>query len=190
MLQGYSRYSLRETLHFGADFPGLDNNDCVGDARRPDEAMVVAVTSACAFPISSRSETAMQATALRIVTTKSRRLMGVFASGRKTTYHQANSARYCASRQFCPLDFRSGSWSCDNAAAGSLTSLGCDALCSASVFEHIFRISTTGTSCGRQPPIVSVLAPCTGESQVRALHAPTAAIIGLMPIIFSTRVIL
>ena len=23
MLQGYSRYSLREPLHFGADFPGL-----------------------------------------------------------------------------------------------------------------------------------------------------------------------
>ena len=46
MLQGYSRYSLREPLHFGADFPGLDNNDGVGDARRPDEAMVVAVTAA------------------------------------------------------------------------------------------------------------------------------------------------
>ena len=49
MLQGYSRYSLRETLHFGADFPGLDNNDCVDDARRPDEAMAVAVTAARAF---------------------------------------------------------------------------------------------------------------------------------------------
>ena len=34
MLQGYSRYLLLETLHFGADFPGLGNNDCVGDARR------------------------------------------------------------------------------------------------------------------------------------------------------------
>ena len=34
MLQGYSRYSPRETLHFGADFPSLDNKDCVGDARR------------------------------------------------------------------------------------------------------------------------------------------------------------
>ena len=49
MLQGYSRYSLREILHFGADFPGLANNDCVGDARRPDEAMVVAIAAACAF---------------------------------------------------------------------------------------------------------------------------------------------
>src|SRR5215831_10449977 len=47
--QGYSRCSLRETLHLGADFPGLDNNDCVGDARRPDEAMVAAITAACAF---------------------------------------------------------------------------------------------------------------------------------------------
>src|SRR5215471_7854227 len=42
--QGYSR-----DLHLGADFPGLDNNDCVGDARRPDEAMVAAITAACAF---------------------------------------------------------------------------------------------------------------------------------------------
>ena len=33
----------------GADFPGLDNNDCVGDARRADEAMVVAITPASAF---------------------------------------------------------------------------------------------------------------------------------------------
>ena len=57
MSQGYSRYSLRETLHFGADFPGLDNKDCVGDARRPDEAMVVAVTAACAF--SARKESNM-----------------------------------------------------------------------------------------------------------------------------------
>ena len=30
-------------------FPTFDNNDCVGDARRPDEAMVAAITSACAF---------------------------------------------------------------------------------------------------------------------------------------------
>ena len=49
MLQGYSRYSLRETLHFDADFRGLDNSERVGDARRQDEAMVVAVTAECAF---------------------------------------------------------------------------------------------------------------------------------------------
>ena len=42
--QGYSR-----DPHLGADFPGLDNNDCLGDARRPDEAIVVAITPACAF---------------------------------------------------------------------------------------------------------------------------------------------
>jgi hypothetical protein len=53
--------------------------------------------------------TSEQATALPIVTTKSRRFMGVFASGRKTPYHRANSARYCASQQFCTLDFRFGS---------------------------------------------------------------------------------
>ena len=41
--------------------------------------------------------------------------MGVFASGRKTPYHRVNSARYCASQQFCPLDFRSGSWLRENA---------------------------------------------------------------------------
>jgi hypothetical protein len=46
MLQGYSRYSLRETLHFGADFPGLDNSNCVGDARPPDKATIAAITGA------------------------------------------------------------------------------------------------------------------------------------------------
>jgi hypothetical protein len=39
--QGYSR-----DLHLSADFAGLDNNDRVGDARRADEAMVVAITPA------------------------------------------------------------------------------------------------------------------------------------------------
>src|SRR5215831_3327989 len=33
-VSGLFPVSPRETLHFGADFPGLDNNDCVGDARR------------------------------------------------------------------------------------------------------------------------------------------------------------
>ena len=33
-VSGLFPISPRETLHFGADFPGLDNNDCVGDARR------------------------------------------------------------------------------------------------------------------------------------------------------------
>ena len=45
-------------------------------------------------------------------------------------------------------DVCSGSWSCNNAAVGSLTGLGCDAPPSPSVFEHIFPISSTGTSCG------------------------------------------
>ena len=50
--------------------------------------------------------TSGQATAAPIGTTKSGRFMGVFASGRKTPHHRANAARYCASQQFCPLDFR------------------------------------------------------------------------------------
>src|SRR5215472_16295710 len=33
-VSGLFPVSPRETLHFGADFPGLDNNDCVGHARR------------------------------------------------------------------------------------------------------------------------------------------------------------
>src|SRR5215471_21797613 len=33
-VSGLFPVSPRETLHFGADFPGLDNNDCIGDARR------------------------------------------------------------------------------------------------------------------------------------------------------------
>src|SRR5262252_4694461 len=52
--QGYSR-----DFHLSADFAGLDNNDCVGDARRADEAMVVAITPGLLFPLSSRSETAI-----------------------------------------------------------------------------------------------------------------------------------
>src|SRR5215471_3739315 len=100
------------TLHLGADFRGVGAP--VDRTKRWFWQSQLRVL----FPLSSRSETTIllcvchergQATALPIVTTKSRRFMGVFASDRKTPYHRANSARYCASQQFCPLDFRSGS---------------------------------------------------------------------------------
>src|SRR5215472_86627 len=100
------------TLHLGADFPG------VGAPVDRTKRWLWQSPLRALFPLSSRSETAIllcvchergEATVLPIVTTKSRRFMGVFASGRKTPYHRVNSARYCASQQFCPLDFRSGS---------------------------------------------------------------------------------
>src|SRR5262245_57118005 len=70
------------------------------------------------FPLSSRSETAIllcvchereQATALPIVTTKSRRFMGCFRLRPKNTPPPGEFCAVGASQQFCPLDFRSGS---------------------------------------------------------------------------------
>src|SRR6516165_10134124 len=79
---------------------------------------------------------------------------------------------------------RFGSWSCDNADVGSLTGVGCNAPRSASVFEHIFPISTReGKLVGRAAGIVALV-----RDDVGALYAPTAAIIGFIPTIFSTRV--
>jgi len=77
-----------------------------------------------------------------------------------------------------------GSWSCDNAAGGSLTGLGCDAPCSASIFEHIFSISTRGQAWSTVWQGVVTLI----RDDVRALYAPTAVIIGFILTIFSTRV--
>src|SRR5262249_33548338 len=79
-----------------------------------------------------------------------------------------------------------GSWLCENAAAGSLTDLDCSAAKLGEVCEHIFPISSL-TQPDAAPRIVSAPGP-DRKAKVRAHHALTAAIIGLTPKIFSTRV--
>src|SRR5262249_46818074 len=79
-----------------------------------------------------------------------------------------------------------GSWLCENAGAGSLTDLDCSAAKLGEVCEHIFPISSS-TQPDAAPRIVSAPGPARA-AKVRAHHALTAAIIGLTPKIFSTRV--
>src|SRR5215831_8997928 len=75
-----------------------------------------------------------------------------------------------------------GSWLCEKAEAGSLTSLGCGATTLREVCEHIFPISSL-TQPDAVPRIVSARG-LARKMKVRAHHALTAAIIGLAPIIF------
>src|SRR5262249_8411048 len=77
-------------------------------------------------------------------------------------------------------------WLCENAGAGSLTDLDCSAAKLGEVCEHIFPISSS-TQPDAAPRIVSAPGPARA-AKVRAHHALTAAIIGLTPKIFSTRV--
>src|SRR5262245_18767769 len=79
-----------------------------------------------------------------------------------------------------------GSWLCENAAAGSLTGLDCGATKLGKVLEHILPISSA-TETDAAPRIVSAR-DSARKAKVRAHHALTAAIIGLTPNIFSTRV--
>jgi hypothetical protein len=83
-------------------------------------------------------------------------------------------------------DDRFGSWLCENAETGSLTGLGCSATTLREVCEPIFPISSL-TQPDAVPHIVSARGPAR-KAKARAHHALTAAIIGLTPKIFSTRV--
>jgi hypothetical protein len=70
--------------------------------------------------------------------------------------------------------------------SGSLTGLDCSATKLRKVCEHIFPISPA-TQPDAGPGIVIAQGPAR-RAKVRAHHALTAAIIGLTPKIFSTRV--
>jgi hypothetical protein len=87
-----------------------------------------------------------------------------------------------------PINFGLGSWSCDNAETGSLTGLDCSATRLREILEHILPISSA-TQTDAAQSIVSARGPAR-KAKVRARHALTAAIIGLTPTIFSTRVTL
>ena len=78
------------------------------------------------------------------------------------------------------------SWLCENAEAGSLTGLDCSATELREVCENIFPISSP-TQPDAAPSIVRPRGPAT-KAKVRAHHALTTAIIGLMPTMLSTRV--
>jgi hypothetical protein len=81
---------------------------------------------------------------------------------------------------------RSGSWSCENAEAGSLTGLDCSAtkLCEACAqYFSDFACNATDAALSHREREARAR-----QAKVRAHHALTAAIIGLTPKIFSTRV--
>src|SRR5690349_5985215 len=122
----------------------------------------------------------------------SRRVIGSLPRGEKcgqgiTSQSSSHSAMTNAALQRDDLGHdRSGSWSCDNAETGSLTGLDCSAARLREILEHILPISPA-TQTDAAQSIVSARGPAR-KAKVRARHPLTAAIIGLTPTIFSTRV--